>query len=391
MISTAERAHPGESAPELAAIAAAGCVGEVAPMVVPLFLGAIMAEFGVSEGTAGFVPALEVGAIATAAVLFSTRGRGLDPRRVVLIALALVIAGQTISMFAGAWPVFVVSRAVAGLGEGVLVASANIQASLTRRSHRAFSLLLAVIITCFVVMASVIPAAIGSFGPRGAFAALLGLAIVAGVFLLRFPRRRPQSGDPQRAHWISGPGPRVLVAAVFVYVAFSALWTYVGRIGASLGLSLGVVGVVVSACGIVGAFGPVSAGMVGLRWGRSLPLLTSLMLIVGTAVTLTSAWSPAVFAVSATVIMMAFMFFVTNLRELMSALDPSGGLVGVGVGVITTGGAAGPLFAGVILNAGGSYPSLGIMAVICCSAASAVLVPIARGADRLQISVNSES
>jgi predicted MFS family arabinose efflux permease len=359
-------------------------------MVVPLFLGGIMTEFGVSEGTASFVPALEVGAIACAAVLFSTRGRGLDPRRAVWIALALVITGQTLSILAGSWSVFVASRAVAGFGEGVLVASANIQASLTRRPHRAFSLLLAVIITCFVVMASVIPAAIGSFGPRGAFAALLGLAVAAGIFLLRFPRRRPQTGDPRRTHWISGPGPRLLLAAVVVYVAFSAIWTYVGRIGASLGLSLGAVGVVISVCGVIGAFGPVSAGMVGLRWGRSLPLLTSLGLIVATSVMLTSARSTAVFAVSAIVIMMAFMFFVTNLRELMSALDPTGALVGLGVGVITTGGAAGPLFAGVILNAGGTYPSLGLMAVVCCAAAAAVVAPIARGVDRLAASRHHE-
>ena len=167
-------------------------------MVVPLYLGSVMADFDVSEGAAGVAPSLEVAGIATGAVIFATIGRRVHPRVALWAALVLVIVGQTCSIAVESWFAFIAIRAAVGLGEGVLVASASIQAALTRKPHRAFSVLLFAIIATFMGSSLAIPTVTAAIGPRAAFAVLLGLAIVATPFLTRFPDRfgsRPQKND----------------------------------------------------------------------------------------------------------------------------------------------------------------------------------------------------
>lgn len=381
--SVSTRPSPAKREPwtVLAAIAAAGCVGEIAPMVVPLFLGSVAADFGVTEGAAGIAPGLEVGGIATGAVLFALLGRRIHPRIAVWIALALVIVGQMASMVVTWWTAFVVVRAAVGFGEGVLVASASIQASLTPRPHRAFSMLLTVIIGTFIGVSFVIPSAVGSFGSRGAFGVLLGVAVAAVPLLVRFPARRGR--DPSAStSWMSSRASRLLTAAILVYVAFSALWTYAGQIGLSLGMSLAAVGIVVTVSGALGAAGPFGAGLLGLRWGHSVPLLGSLIVVASAVAMLAHAWSVVVFAGTTILAMTSFMFFVTYLRGLMGALEPSGRVVGVGVGVVTFGGAVGPFAAGLLLDSGHGYGSLGLMALACSTVAMVLAAPVARFVDR---------
>lgn len=366
---------------EIAAIAAAGCVGEIAPMVVPLYLSSMMADFGISEGAAGVAPSLEVAGIATGAVIFATIGRRVHPRVALWAALALVVVGQICSIVVGSWPVFVAIRATIGFGEGVLVASASIQAALTRKPHRAFSVLLVSIIAVFMGSSLAIPIVTVSMGARAAFAVLLGLAVLAMPFLVCFPARLG-SRLPDEAGGLSARALRLLTAAVFTYVAFSAMWTYSGQIGMALGLGLGGVGFVVTVSGGLGAGGPLLAGAVGVRWGYGRPVLTGLALVAVTGAALGFAWSVEIFAISTIAAFAAFMFFVTYLRGLMGALDASGRLVGVGVGVVTFGGAAGPFVAGSLLDAGGGYPALGLLALASCGIAGILIAPVAGSVDQ---------
>lgn len=180
---------------------------------------------------------------------------------------------------------------------------------------------------------------------------------------------------------MSGDGRRVLLAGVLVYLGFSALWTYSGRIGAAVGLSLAEMGAVVTGCGLLGVVGPLTAGAVGLRWGRTPPLLATLGLVVLAAASAAMAGSCAGVALSLLVAMPAFMAFVTYLRSAMAAIDPTGRLVGLGVGVLTVGAAAGPSLVGLALEAGGSYGMIGWLALACGGAAAALLVPIAKAID----------
>lgn len=377
------REEPGSPSvvAEIAAIAAAGCVGEIAPMVVPLYLGPVMADFGVSEGTAGIAPSLEVAGIATGAVAFASIGRRIHPRVALWASLVFVVVGQICSIFVDSWTMFIAIRAAVGLGEGVLVASASIQAALTRKPHRAFSVLLVAIIAVFMGCSLAIPAVTALVGPRAAFAVLLGLAVLATPFLVCFPARLG-SGPADAVGWLSARALRLLTAAVFTYVAFSALWTYCGQIGMAAGLGLGGVGLVVTVSGGLGAAGPLLAGVVGVRWGYGRPVLTGLAMVAAAGAVLATAWSVAIFAVATIAAFAAFMFFVTYLRGLMGALDSSGRLVGIGVGVVTFGGAAGPFVAGSLLDAGGGYPALGLLAVSSCGIAGILMAPVARSVDR---------
>ena len=350
-------------------------------MVVPLYLGSVMADFKITEGTAGVAPSLEVAGIATGAVAFASIGRRIHPRVALWASLVFVVVGQICSIFVDSWTMFIAIRAAVGLGEGVLVASASIQAALTRNPHRAFSALLVSIIAVFMGSSLVIPPVTAVFGTRAAFLVMLGLAIVATPVLVFFPARRG-SRQPDGAGWLSGRAFRLLTAAVLTYVAFSAMWTYSGQIGTAVGLGLGGVGLVVSVSGGLGAGGPLLAGVVGNRWGYGGPLLTSLALVGAAGATLGFTRWVAIFAMSTILAFAAFLFFVTYLRALMGALDSSGLLVGIGVGVVTFGGAAGPLLAGLLLDAGAGYPALGLLAMLSCGIAGILIAPIARSVDR---------
>ena len=372
----------GRDAPlALAAIVAAGCVGEIAPMVMPLLLDGVVARFGVGHGAAGMFPALEIAGIAAGALALSARPRALDPAVVLRLAVLLVATAGAVSLVTDSFAVFLGARVVTGTGEGLLMAAANILASRTRAPHRVYSLLLTAVTGVFVSPAIGIPDVGAAFSPRAGPGVLLAVTGAAAPLLLAFRPRPATDGDGRRPAWLTAPGRRVLAAGVLVYLGFSALWTYSGRIGAAAGLSLAEIGIVVTGCAMLGIVGPLTAGAVSLRWRRTPPVVTSLALVVTASIALAVASSRAGVALSLVIVMPAFMAFVTYLRSALAALDASGRLVGLGVGLLTAGAAAGPMLLGALLGAGGSYDSVAWIAVTCGVAAAALLVPVTRALD----------
>lgn len=171
--------------------------------------------------------------------------------------------------------------------------------------------------------------------------------------------------------------------ALFLYQASgNALWTYVERIGGSLGLSPRDVTDIVAWTTWSGVLGAIIPIVIGVKYGR-LPLIISAMVLsIVSAGLLYIAEGKMLFLVGAVTINMVWSYALAYLLGLTAFYDETGQLAALAGMASKFGIATGPLIAATLYTEGNFGPILLVAAIgfgICLVAAA----PPARHADRL--------
>jgi predicted MFS family arabinose efflux permease len=289
---------------------------------------------------------------------------------------------QGFSALAGSFPVLVLARIAAGLGEGATIAAANSAAASSRDPDRLFAEVnvLAGLVAAAILVA--LPQAIEPWGHSGGFGAIVGISILCVPFLFWLPIL-PESAAASRGLL----GRRLMgittLASMFLFsVGQGAIWAFSERIGITIGFSREEVGLALGVTTLMGLAGGVIAAVVGTRGGR--PML----LTVGLGANVVSTWMVVIAGSSGLYLAgllawgIAFFFALPYLLGTAAALDPLGRWTAAAAGISAVGVAVGPGVAGLMVGDAG-YPALGGFVIACGLGAAVLILPVARAVDRL--------
>ncbi len=379
-------AGAGNGRAAIVRMAASNTLGFAAGPIMPLIVGAVMADFALSEAAVGLVVSFQLGAMALAALTVSFRADRLDLRQTVLAGLVLALAGNAISASTDQLAILYVSRAIAGLGEGALVACANAAVSGYSRPERLFAVL-GVTIGVFAAMLLLgMPKLIGAFGAAGAFGTLACVDILLAPLLLWFPRSggapgaRP-AGD--RKPIFRGAGLAVLLGIGIFSIGMGVVQTFLERIGVGAGLSVQSIGSVLALGSGIGIFTPMLVILLGTRFGSTAPIVIASVLAAVIILFVTGSGSATLYLYLIPAFHPTILFLAPYQLGLMAFLDPSGRVAAAAPAFITFGAAIGPAIGGFVLG-GFGVPALGWVAIVAFLIGTVLFLRTARRSDAIR-------
>jgi predicted MFS family arabinose efflux permease len=332
----------------------------------PFLIEPISTSYGVSEGTAGAISVVQVGAFAAANFLLPRLAR---PSGRMLRASALgLLVFNALSAVAGVFAVLVALRLFAGVAAGAMTWLTWTNAM--RRRSSMSSVAATGPITALV--GAPVLATISGFGDEAVFLAL-AIATIPAVVLWA-----PIAGKRRAGAVISGSrSNRVLLAALFGATFFgSALFINqavisqevhgISALASSIGFSLNALG-----------------GLVGARLSRYHRYPGWFMMSIGPAALLTVVGPMPLFYVGMAWWGFGFWMSIPGILQMLvdRSLDPSE-RAGDGQGVLALGRAAGPVLGGGFVD-NGAYTGLAVTTCIGVVVSGLTVVGVKEGRDRL--------
>ncbi len=378
---------PIDSKRALAALAASNTLGVLVLYVIPLIVGATSDGFHAREGTSGIVSSWELAVMAAVSMLLVARFEALDKRRWMIAGALAFASGYWLSLWsigAGHWMVFLAARGVVGAGEGILFGVSSGLAAQTARPDRTFAWFSGAHIVTSILCFEILPPATERFGPAGAFLAMGGVGLLALPLMFWTPdpatsAQRASTRPPER---LGATAILLLLSVGCLNLGLNSVFPYTERIGVSIGFTLPQIGRILSWGALLSVLGPIAAGTLGSRGGRTLSLgFGSVSQIAGVLI-LVHASSHLLWGGSYVVSSAALMYFMPLLYGLVAHYDRSGRVNAAAASVTAWLSAAGPLLSGVVLNAGGSYELIGWITAVSYAAIFAFAYRPARAADR---------
>ncbi|WP_175861576.1 MFS transporter [Burkholderia cepacia] len=334
-------------------------------LVAPAVAGQLATQLGLSASQIGTYFFVELGAFSLATVpSYLWLGR-IDARRVAAFAIALFGAGNLLTaLWMPGFVALLALRAVTALGGGSLMVLCMTSAATSENSDRVYGLWVVGQLIAGAIGLFVLPHVFAAFGLRALYVALAGLALLAAPLSRGFPSSLGARTAPaQHARGAAARTPQGLIvlaigAVLTFYLAIGSVWTFASRAAAEAGLDPQSTGNVLAIASVMGIAGAALASCAGGRLARRAMLTAGYALLAASLVALAvmrqaGGYSAAIFAFK-----FAWTFVLPFTLATVAQIDTSGRLVATLNFVIGAGLAAGPLLAGLMLDAGGTMHAL---------------------------------
>ncbi len=266
----------------IATIVAIIVLGPAVFLILPAFVGALAESYGFTEVELGWLASADLAGMALAAPTALYWRARWNWRWVAALATLWIVSGNIVTIAASGFGSLLAVRLTVGFGSGVLVAIGVAFIGYTKDPDR----VAAIFVFCQVVFIStsfaLTPAIMGRWGIKGIF---VGLATITGLLLTLIPF--VPVGPPRDAAKASAseaslrryvPGLVVLVSMTLFFIGQASIWAFIGLIGEGTGLSSGRVAAALSISTLISLSGPVSAMVMGDRFGRRRPLAIAVSL-----------------------------------------------------------------------------------------------------------------
>ncbi|KFL53145.1 MFS transporter [Burkholderia pyrrocinia] len=349
----------------LAALVVFAAITPLLLLVAPAVASQLAMQLGLSASQIGTYFFVELGAFSLATVpSYLWLGRG-DARRVAAFAIALFGAGNLLTaLWMPGFAALLALRAVTALGGGSLMVLCMTSAATSSNSDRVYGLWVVGQLVAGAIGLFVLPHVFAAFGLRALYIALAALALLAAPLSRGFPSSLgARMASAQTAHDAATHAPRSFVvlaigAVLTFYLAIGSVWTFASRAAADAGLDPQSTGNVLAIASVMGIAGAALASCAGGRLARRAMLAAGYALLAASLVALAAmrhagGYSAAIFAFK-----FAWTFVLPFILATVAQIDTSGRLVATLNFVIGAGLAAGPLLAGLMLDAGGTMRAL---------------------------------
>lgn len=331
-------------------------------LVAPAVAGQLATQLGLSASQIGTYFFVELGAFSLATVpSYLWLGR-VDARRVAAFAIALFGAGNLLTaLWMPGFVALLALRAVTALGGGSLMVLCMTSAATSENSDRVYGLWVVGQLIAGAIGLFVLPHVFAAFGLRALYVALAALALLAAPLSRGFPSSLGERATPARNAAAQTPQSLVVLAIGAVltfYLAIGSVWTFASRAATEAGLDPQSTGNVLAIASVMGIAGAALASCAGGRLARRAMLAAGYALLAASLVALAvmrhaGGYSAAIFAFK-----FAWTFVLPFILATVAQIDTSGRLVATLNFVIGAGLAAGPLLAGLMLDAGGTMRAL---------------------------------
>lgn len=366
-----------------------GVAAATLPAVLPVMVGVFADRFGYGVTGAGMIASLNMGGILVGSLLCPLITARFSWTVTARAALAVMIAGNLLTMLDGHYGYVAATRVFSGLGEGVVGGICYAAMARAVRPERAVSIY-------FAGQSVVGMIGMGSFGwvalTYGWHWVFLLLSLVAlpGFWLAptigRAQQRqavRPASNERRKGNRLS----YYSLAFILVYfTGMASLWPFLEQIGAKAGFDPATVALALSGSAFGGLAGSLAASVAAGRLARTTGLLVGTVIlacgVAGLALPI-GAWG---FAVSLWLFAFAWPFQYAFQFGLFAAVDRGGRIVTLTPAITGGGLTLGPAIGGLLL-AGFGLPVLGLFCLVCVAIAVTGAIHIGRRADSVPASI----
>jgi predicted MFS family arabinose efflux permease len=352
-------------------------VTEAMFLILPSFVGAIGDVLHLSAQRTGLLGSADLAGIAAATATAPWWLRRVSWRRTIGLNLGLFLLLNALCFGVTAFPWLLLLRALAGVTAGAAFAVSLAGIVDTRRVDRNTGLMVCmqvVFAALGVYAVDVVPIA---WRLDAVYAYILAWLIPTLVLCWwRFPEDpgdRPQGG-PLDWRELAGPGTAAVLGAGFYFLMIGAVWGYLEGVAREAGLSLEQTGEALSMGLVVSLLGSAAATIVGVRFGRVVPLILTAVFQIGSLFLLTRLGAYAnpvlAFYVINAVFQIFWSYVIAYFIIIFNDVDASGRFVALYGTAGHLALAAGP-YAGAVLIAAGGHRALlwfGVITVALCYA-----------------------
>ena len=357
-----------------------GVMGNTGIYLVPLLLGAMVADRGFTEQQAGLVASADLAGYAVMTFITAMFLIRRNWRRLVLVGVAIMFAANLATTFVSTAGAFAGVRFLSGVGAGILAAIATVALGQSDRPDRNYGFLFAASLLFGTAGLWGLPLLLERSGLNSAYVFIALLAVVVGFISTFLPAPRiAQTSTSQRA-----PGRRewmlsglVLLSITLFWAQQNALYAYMERIGNASGLSAQFIGFTLGLANLTGFAGATLVAWLGTRFGRVWPLLVSTAIQLACLWALSGTLGSSGYLVAIGVISLAWNIVNPIQIGILASVDADGRALALASTVIGVGLAAGPALGAVVLH-GNDYAGVLSLVAFLAVLSIVVIIPVMR-------------
>lgn len=360
----------------------------VAPLgmtMLPLLVGAVTTELGFSDSEAGFLASVDLFGIVLAAVTSPFWVHRFSRKRIALLCVTLLLAGNIWSLNATGFIELCSARFIAEIGSGIAFSISLVTLGEREKPDRYFSIGIGSTIALAVVVFLWLPAIIQQQGITIIFIVQILLAALVGIFIGWTPAYGEKRSEAH-AHAGRKKGYTRLFLCFIGFSCFTivegGVWSYVERIGDFSGLSAEYVGEVLALTQVVSLIASIASSTLSTRYGRFVPLaFGGLVFLI--SLYLIQQPQPELYLLGGCMSQFAYIFMLPYLMLLCVELDPSGRYYVLITAFKMGGFAVGPAIVATMLD-GSGFVVVSWIGVLFLCLSQLLVIPLALRLDRVK-------
>lgn len=360
--------------------------------ILPVMMGIVARGWSLADDQIGLLASAELGglAIGTLAALALTRKWG--ARRTAFLAMLALALANAAALAAPNLSSLMALRGLAGLAAGAGLAICYVNVANSRHPERNFAIFTLVQLLLGAIGLFALPPLANLIG-WGAPYGLLGASACLGMIATLLPPatgREPvgvseaappaPSPRPSTAGRVNATGLLALAGVGFYFIAITAVWAYLDRIGSAIALSQARIATIVAASQILAMAGATCASVMAGRLSLGTSLLGGSLITILGITTLVFADGPASFALAVAMVSFAWNYVTAPQFAAVATVDANGFLAGLMSTVTSVGAAAGPALGSQMLGHG--FSRLLVLSAVLVAASFLLIWPTCRRAQR---------
>ena len=321
--------------------------------IMPALVSGLKEGLNFSNQQAGFVSSANLYGAAAGALLAVFIVKHINWKKWAYLLLAALLLIDFACIFLASPTVLIVIRAIHGLVGGMLVGIGFAVISRTTDADKTFGYLLLIQWGLGGLGIMFLPALVPDYGTAALFISLMAFAFVALVmlpFLSDYPVAvvDPLAALPPKVKRL----PLILnLSAIFLFQAANmGLFAYVIGLGKHYGLNIEFMSPALASASWVALFGAMLVIIIGTKYGRTLPLISAILVTALCSWLLIYSDMDMVYLVANVVIGITWAFALPYMFGICSELDKAGQLAALGGFASKMGLASGPMLFAFLLG-----------------------------------------
>lgn len=353
-------------------------IGALSFQVQPIMLGAFAQVYGLDDQQVGTLASIELGGGFMATLSAVIWLRRVNWRSLMLFLLPLIAVAFLGSGWCRNFTELAAIRFVGGLGHGAIYVVAVAYLCDSHKPERVVGFAVTMQLLLGAAMFVALPQLEHTLGIKG-MVSLLALIAACGLLgLISFPAAGKSTVEAEVTGTARVVWPALLiVAGMLVFqMSLASIWAFIEIMADHSGIPLETTGTVLAITVPLSAMGGVAAGVLGLRWGRTAPLLlTAIATIIALSVLGTVATISALF-IGFFIQQFFWNFGIAYIFGMVAEFDTTGRLVALAPSAQTLGNALAPGLTGLALT-GDGYLVVNFVSGLCaCVGIGALLIVI---------------
>lgn len=345
---------------ELFSTVTLGVVGYGVYLGLPVILGALARAMHLDDGHIGWLASFELAGLTIGSLVIAKCLPFVAARRLATVAIVLALVLNGVSAFVADFAVLCGLRMLAGFAGGACYSLSLAGLAWFGDMNRNSS----VLGTGFVLVGSAEIAAVPwldqRYGVHAVFLLLVCMYAVTGLLLRFFPREAKASDAESHAapaslrssNVIGGIGLACLLAIAIFNASATMFWTYVERLGGTIGLSSAFVAGTLNVSNLATLASTWLALLLARRFGLHLTQIVGLGITAAVVATWSLSAPPADFAVRVFLWFQILAICIVHQISMLGTLDRSGRLAALLPAAQGVGQSIGPLAGGFLFTIG---------------------------------------